>query len=133
MTYGIMALVLLGIALFAVVVRKGSPLILLAPAAPLALLLLTSLTLKRQWEHWTFRVTRETLEMSHGWLWKQRRVVARDRIQHVDFNSGPFDRKFGLVQVVVHTAGTSVGMIPGVALERAQQLRDELLSDRPPA
>jgi membrane protein YdbS with pleckstrin-like domain len=91
---------------------------------------LSGAILRKQWENWTFSVTPEALEMSHGWLWRNRRVVARDRIQHVDINSGPFDRRFGLVQVVVHTAGTNVGMIPGLRPERANLLRDQLLEGR---
>ncbi|MBC8063822.1 MAG: PH domain-containing protein [Chlorobia bacterium] len=91
---------------------------------------LSGVVLRRQWENWTFQITPEALEMSHGWIWKHRRVVALDRIQHVDINSGPFDRKFGLVQVVVYTAGTTVGLIPGLVPERANRLRDQLMAGR---
>jgi uncharacterized protein len=97
---------------------------------PITLWAASARVLRKQWENWLFKVDRESLEMCHGWIWKNRRVVARDRIQHIDINSGPFDRRFGLVQVVVHTAGTSVGMIPGLRPERAQELRDELLAGR---
>lgn len=91
---------------------------------------LSAIVLRKQWENWRFRVTPEALEMAHGWIWRHHRIVARDRIQHVDINSGPFDRRFGLVQVVVHTAGTTVGMIPGLAPERASLLRDQLMEGR---
>ncbi|RYG19811.1 hypothetical protein EON82_21000 [bacterium] len=91
-----------------------------------ALYLFSALTLKLEWESWTYRLTPETLEMSHGWLFRQSRTVPRDRIQHLDVNSGPFDRRFGLVQVVVHTAGTTVGTIPGLSPERAERLRSEI-------
>lgn len=97
---------------------------------PIALWVFSGLVLKRQWENWTFQVTPEALDMSHGWIWKNRRIVARDRIQHVDINSGPVDRRFGLVQVVVYTAGTTVGMIPGLRPERASALRDQLMAGR---
>lgn len=97
---------------------------------PIALWFFSGLVLKRQWENWTFQVTTEALDMSHGWIWKNRRIVARDRIQHVDINSGPVDRRFGLVQVVVYTAGATVGMIPGLRPERANALRDQLMAGR---
>lgn len=97
---------------------------------PIGLWLFSGVVLKKQWENWTFQVTPESLDMSHGWIWKNRRVVARDRIQHVDINSGPVDRRFGLVQVVVYTAGTTVGMIPGLQPERASALRDQLMAGR---
>jgi len=95
-----------------------------------ALWALSFLVSQRQWENWSFQVTPEALEMRQGWIWKHRRVVARDRIQHVDINSGPFDRRFGLVQVVVYTAGTTVGMIPGLDPSRAESLRDQLMAGR---
>ncbi len=97
---------------------------------PIGLWILSGAVLKKQWENWTFQVTPEALDMSHGWIWKNRRTVARDRIQHVDINSGPVDRRFGLVQVVVYTAGTTVGMIPGLRPERANALRDQLMAGR---
>lgn len=83
--------------------------------------------LGRQWRAWRYRLTSGTLEMEQGWLWRRRRVVRRERIQHVDFNSGPFDRRFGLVQVVVYTAGTTVGMIPGLTQETAEAFRAALV------
>ena len=104
--------------------------IVIAIFGVLALWWVSSSFLRRQWENWTFRVTPEALEMSHGWIWRHKRIVARDRIQHVDINSGPFDRRFGLVQVVVHTAGTNVGMIPGLDPQRADRLRDQLMEGR---
>jgi uncharacterized protein len=124
-----LGLLLLITAVMAVFGRAPVALLLLN-LVPLGLWAISEVSLRRQWENWTFRITPETLEMSHGWIWKQRRVVARDRIQHVDINSGPFDRRFGLVQVVVHTAGTSVGFIPGLLPERAEALRDELMVNR---
>lgn len=122
---GIVLIVLAGVSY---ATKNWSYLLLLA--FPITLWILSAIVLRKQWENWTFRVDRESLEMSHGWIWKNRRVVARDRIQHIDINSGPFDRRFGLVQVVVHTAGASVGMIPGLRPERAKELRDELLAGR---
>ena len=97
------------------------------PVAALAFGALGQAVLVRQWRAWRYRLTPGTLEMEHGWLWRRRRVVRRERIQHVDFNSGPFDRRFGLVQVVVYTAGTTVGMIPGLTLETAEAFRAALV------
>ena len=94
----------------------------------LALGTLSQAVLVRQWRAWLYRLSPGTLEMEQGWLWRRRRVVRRERIQHVDFNSGPFDRRFGLVQVVVYTAGTTVGMIPGLTPETAEALRAALVA-----
>jgi membrane protein YdbS with pleckstrin-like domain len=86
----------------------------------------------RQYDFWTYRLTPEMLELRQGLVWRQRRCVARDRIQHVDINSGPLDRRFGLVQVVVYAAGAmgSVGSIPGLTPERAEELKEALFAGR---
>lgn len=91
-----------------------------------ALYLFVVVNLRLEWEAWTFQLTDETLEMNHGWLFRRSRTVARDRIQHLDFTSGPLDRRFGIVHVVVHTAGATVGTIPGLSPERADRLREQL-------
>ena len=123
--YLVLTLVLclpVAVALFHGAGRAWAALPLLGPL----LYTITAYTLKMEWESWTFRLGPDTLEMSHGWLFRKRRVVARGRIQHLDVNSGPFDRRFGLVQVVVYTAGTTVGMIPGLSPARAERLREEI-------
>lgn len=109
------------------VTQGASPFWLLAVLSIPLLYLWTAITLRLEWESWTYRLTPDTLEMNHGWWYRKRRVVARDRIQHLDVSSGPFDRRFGLVQVSIHTAGTTVGTIPGLRPEHADALRRELL------
>jgi uncharacterized protein len=129
-TYFVLVVVVGGFVAALVLAGDASTWLLLLAAAPLLLWLVTLLTLAKQYAHWTFEVRPDALEMRHGWIWRNRRVVARDRIQHVDVNSGPFDRLFGLVQVIVYTAGATVGSIPGLTPERAEALRDELLAGR---
>lgn len=84
----------------------------------------------RQWKAWTYEVREFDLVLSWGVLWQTRRVVARDRIQHLDINSGPMDRRFGLVQVVVYVAGGAVASIPGLTPGEAEALRSTLLAGR---
>jgi membrane protein YdbS with pleckstrin-like domain len=126
--WGIFAAIVLGCAI-ALVSTAGAPSWLMGLAAiPLLFAGVEISLLKLRWQNWTFKLTPHTLEMSHGWLVKHRRVVSRSRIQHIDFSSGPIGRKFDLVHIAVHTAGTTVGTIPGIKTERAEQLRDELMS-----
>ncbi len=99
-------------------------------AIPLLFGVLSLSLLKLRWKFWTFQITPDSLEMSHGWWIRKRRIVALSRIQHIDFDSGPIGRKFDLVHVVVHTAGANVGTIPGIRTERAERLRSELMSGR---
>jgi len=127
-SWGIMLLVTLVVAIIAIVASGVSWLWLGVCVLPV-LFAVSSLILARQrWKRWTFQITPHTLEMSHGIWVRHRRVVSRNRIQHVDFNSGPVGRKFDLVHVIVHTAGATVGTIPGVRTERAERLREELMS-----
>ncbi len=126
--WGIILLLVLGACVVAVT-QASAPIWFFAfGAVPVAFGSLALVLLKIRWERWTFQLTQHTLEMSHGWLVRHKRVVSRDRIQHVDFDSGPIGRKFDLVHVVVHTAGATVGTIPGVRTERAERLRTELMS-----
>ena len=117
---------------FLVLRGKAGPTLLILPLSPMLLWALTSLFLKKTWERWGFRVTPRTVEIRKGLVFRSYRIVARNRIQHIDINSGPLDRRFGLVQVVIYTAGTVVGMIPGLLPERAEALRLELSASMEP-
>lgn len=100
---------------------------------PLAFLVLgfwSQMLVERQWKSWTYELRDIDLVLTWGVFWQTRRVVARDRIQHLDINSGPIDRRFGLVQVVVYVAGGSVGSIPGLQPHEAEALRTALLAGR---
>jgi membrane protein YdbS with pleckstrin-like domain len=108
----------------------------LAAGGGLAVLIsLPSLILvDRQWTNWTYQLREQDLVMTWGVFWQTRRCVARDRIQHIDINEGPLDRRFGLKQVVIHTAGMigSVAAIPGLTHSEAEFLRQQLLDTRDP-
>jgi uncharacterized protein len=82
------------------------------------------------YEAWRFAVTPGEVWVSSGVWWRRLRCVPRVRIQHVDVESGPIDRWFGLAQLSLHTAGTiaAVITIPGLLPEDAESLRRELLA-----
>lgn len=85
--------------------------------------------IKRQWESWSYEVTDHEVILSWGVWGQTRRFVPRDRVQHVDITSGPIARKFGLVHVHLYVAGAhgSVGEIPGLTTEEAEELRSMLV------
>ncbi len=126
--WGIWFLVVLGCSIFALLKLDAPAWVVGFAAIPVIIGALNLFFLNMRWNRWTFQITPNTLEMSHGVVVRHRRIVARNRIQQVDFNSGPIGRKFDLVHVVVHTAGATVGTIPGVRTARAEQLRTELMS-----
>ena len=86
----------------------------------------------RQYRSWRYALRTNDLVLEHGIFWRQVRCVARDRVQHLDINSGPLDRRFGLVQVSIYVAGSAgtVGSIPGLTAERAEELRVAILEGR---
>jgi membrane protein YdbS with pleckstrin-like domain len=126
--YLVLELVVLAVVMVAWT-QGASVRVFLVPVLVAGLYAFSVISLRWEWESWTYRIAPETLEMNHGWLFRRSRTVARDRIQHLDVTSGPFDRKFGIVHVVVHTAGATVGTIPGLSPERAERLRVELFGE----
>ena len=73
-----------------------------------------------------FRLTERLLQVMRGWLFHVDTVVPLVRVQHIDVTRGPLEKMFGVATLVVHTAGThnSIVTLPGLAPERAAQIRD---------
>lgn len=78
---------------------------------------------------WRYAVRPHDVLLEYGVVWRMRRCIPRLRIQHVDIESGPIDRGFGMVKLSLYTAGTAsaVGTIPGLLPEDAEALRETLL------
>ncbi|GLS84095.1 PH domain-containing protein [Paraferrimonas haliotis] len=54
------------------------------------------------------------------------------RIQHVEIKQGPLERRFGLANIQVYSAGGELHtfQIPGLALAKAEQIRQFILSNK---
>lgn len=76
-----------------------------------------------------FRLDEGGLSIHFGLYWQSQSHVPRSRVQHTDIQRGPLDRRLGLADLLVHTAGTQMATVrlAGLADERAQALRDALL------
>lgn len=63
-----------------------------------------------------------------GGLWWSETLVPVSRVQHLDLERGPLERRLGLATLVVHTAGTRMAAVklPLLALADAQALREHL-------
>ena len=63
-----------------------------------------------------------------GGLWRSETLVPVSRVQHLDLERGPIERRLGLVTLVVHTAGTRMAAVrlPLLALDDAEALRAHL-------
>jgi len=104
----------------------------IGPLVVLLLGLLSWTLSSRQYRMWTYTLREYDLILTWGVFWKTRRCVSRQRVQHIDINSGPLDRRFGLVQVSIYAAGAlgGIGSIPGLTPERAEALRAALLETK---
>ena len=69
-----------------------------------------------------FRLVRQ------GVWWRSHRFIPRSRLQHSDLAQGPLQRRLGLADLIVHTAGTHAAetKVEGLALETARAVRDRL-------
>jgi len=85
--------------------------------------------LPRLWYHfWRYALRDEVLFLERGIFNRVRTVVPLRRIQHLDVSQDIIEREFDLGKLIVHTAGTrsSDVVLPGLAFEEAERLRDEL-------
>ncbi len=81
----------------------------------------------RQVPAWGYAERDDDLLVRHGLLFRSLVVVPYGRLQYVDVQAGPVDRRFGLAKVQLHTASPdSDAAIPGLPPEEAARLRDRL-------
>lgn len=81
------------------------------------------------YEHTSWMVSLDGLEISRGVFWRRTITVPRSRIQHTDVVQGPLQRGYGLATLVLFTAGAEHARIAldGLAFETALALREDLL------
>ncbi|WP_372016908.1 PH domain-containing protein [Pseudoxanthomonas sp. 10H] len=75
-----------------------------------------------------WKLDAEGFATRRGGLWRTETLVPVSRVQHLDLERGPLERKLGLATLVVHTAGTRMAAVklPLLALEDAEVLRAHL-------
>ncbi|WP_447729162.1 PH domain-containing protein [Pseudoxanthomonas suwonensis] len=98
-----------------------------AAAAVLGVLLGGSIGLLRH-RRIGWRLDDDGFATRRGGLWRMETLVPVSRVQHLDLERGPLERRLGLATLVVHTAGTRMAAVrlPLLALEDAEVLRDRL-------
>lgn len=75
-----------------------------------------------------WRLDGHALGLRRERLWTSDVRVPRARVQHLDVQRGPLQRRFGLATLVVHTAGSQhqALRIQGLAVDDAERLRELL-------
>lgn len=97
----------------------------------LGLPLLFFLLARARWRRTHWRLDGTGLRVRRGVVWRSEILVPRSRVQHLDLERGPIERRFGLATLVVHTAGTRMHALrqSGLAADDATALRDALLPE----
>ena len=69
------------------------------------------------------------LHLRRGRMWRKEVLVPRSRVQHLDIERGPIERRYGVATLVVHTAGTRQHAlrVAGLPDADAVALRDALV------
>ncbi len=87
------------------------------------------LVIPRQVRSWGYAERDDDLLVRKGVLLRSMVVVPYGRMQYVDVQAGPVDRRFRVATVQLHTASAgSDAAIPGLPPEEAARLRDRLAS-----
>ncbi|MFC7535816.1 PH domain-containing protein [Sphingomonas sp. GCM10030256] len=101
----------------------------------IALFAFLGVSLFLYWRRFSFRVGAHELRIDSGILNRTHRSIPFDRVQDVDISQGPVARLLGLAQVKFETGGSAAassddGVLPAIALARAQDLREYVRSRR---
>jgi uncharacterized protein len=83
---------------------------------------------KRRFGHMGYDAGDDRLRIVRGYLFYHDSVVPYGRIQHIDVDQGPIERRYDLATLSAHTAGTHGATIslPGLAHADAVALRERI-------
>jgi len=93
---------------------------------------------KLSYRFWRYQLTEDVLRIEKGVIWKKYVSIPYERIQNVDIYRGILARILGLSDLQIQTAGYSggygrggggatEGRLPGLDIQTAEQLRNELI------
>lgn len=82
----------------------------------------------RQYRHWGYDMGTDRLRIVRGYMFYRDTVVPFGRIQHIDVDQGPIDRRYDLATLTVHTAGNhnSKVVLPGLRHADALHMRETI-------
>lgn len=127
----VLAAALIGAALLAegvLAVANPLPIGLIAAPALLIALLVVFVLPERRYSAWGYEVTEDELHVQNGIWLRTLTIVPFGRVQHIDVSQGPFERRYGVGALTLHTAGTraSAVVLPGLNMPDAERMRDEI-------
>lgn len=99
------------------------------PAGVLLVVIIWGLWLiRRQVSAMSYLELAEDLVIRKGRVFRQVSSIPYGRLQYVDLQSGPLERKYGMATLQIFTASPSTSAtIPGLLIETAEQMRERLM------
>ncbi len=83
----------------------------------------------RRYRHWQYRIGDDALELRRGVWFRTTAAVPFHRIQQIDVEQGPLQRRHEVVTLRLRTAAAaSEGTVPHLAAAEADRLRTQLLA-----
>ena len=85
-----------------------------------------------EYRYFRYSLDDDGIEIRCGVVWRKLIRVPRSRVQHIDVDQGPLERRHGLASLSIYTAGTEFAKVdlPGLRHSRAIEIRDRLLPGR---
>ena len=82
----------------------------------------------RKYRRWGYAMGADRLRVVRGYMFYRDTVVPFGRIQHIDVDQGPVDRRYDLATLTVHTAGNhnSTVALPGLLHADALAMREAI-------
>jgi uncharacterized protein len=82
----------------------------------------------RKYRRWGYDMGSDRLRIVRGYMFYRDTVVPFGRIQHIDVDQGPIDRRYDLAKLTVHTAGNhnSTVALPGLLHADALAMREAI-------
>ena len=83
---------------------------------------------KRRYARWGYDMSNDRLRVSSGYMFHSDTVVPLGRIQHIDVDQGPIQRRYDLATLSVHTAGShnDTVSLPGLLHADAIAMRETI-------
>ncbi len=80
------------------------------------------------WRSWRFEVGASALHLDHGVLTRRASTIPYHRVQHIDLEAGPIERRLRLTTLVLRTASSSSdSTVPGIDADQAEVVRHRIL------
>jgi len=90
---------------------------------------------KLAYEYYGYELRQDVIRIEYGVIWKRYVSIPYSRVQNVDITRGVLERLLNLSSLHIQTAGATSaslgamaeGRIPGLSVETAEQLREEII------